>query len=197
MRISICFISSETGVNVTRTKIPRRLLKYSDDETPQQAQDRENLQTARRAYHARMSKFTREFRDILTGEQMTATEKLSNAIDVLHRSGNAVASYDGVSITSVTYGPKDGVTDHIMHAMDLIRRCRTALNGVLMPYDLYSVLEIALINDYTPQELGDVVAKKYRLKAGRDKRRGIAVNLIETAAQRIVPVFSSRSKYVD
>ena len=179
-------------MSLNDTHIPRRLLKYSDDETQREKSGRENLEKAERAYHARASRFTRYFGPILSGEQMTAAERLSNALETAHKAGNASPSYDGVSITSVAFGPKDGLTDHVLYAFDDIRRCRDALTLVLTPYKMFEILESALVNDLPPQELGDLVARQYRLSFGRVKRRELAVSLVETATKNIVPVFSKR-----
>ena len=64
------------------TAIPKRLMAYDGVEAAKRKDQAEALEQKSRDYHARQSRFSREFGKILTGEQSTALEKLARAFEI-------------------------------------------------------------------------------------------------------------------
>lgn len=170
-------------------QIPRRIKKIDGDEENRRANEASQIDDARRSYRAQQSRFSRYFGQRLSGEQITAAEKLLIAMETAIKAGNATPNYDGVSITGLTYGPKDGLADHVIYALEKIRECRKRCADSLGAYDYARTLFDALLNDRTPQEVGDLLVG---IRAGQKRRRDIAFSIIGTATQLIVPVFNKR-----
>ena len=125
-------------------KIPKRLLTQDpNDKTAGQKAAEDDVEQAHSNYVRTASRFEQYFSEHLSGEQTTAAGRLSKAIEIAMTAGSAKAPYDGVSITSVAYGPRDGLQDYVLYAFDDIRRCKDALAQVLTPYNLFHILEDA------------------------------------------------------
>ena len=112
-----------------------------------------------------------------------------HAIQVCVTAGNATASYDGISISSVSFGPKDGLPDRVIYAREFIRHSKRAIaESSLSPFDRFEILERALIEDMPPQATGDMIATLYRLKKNEKDRRELAFEIIHQATFPIISV---------
>lgn len=172
---------------MTDTVIPKRLQVYSDEAVEKSRREEKELQDRQSSYIRSLPKFARYFRDHITGEQMTAAEKLLREIEITVKSGNATASYDGVSISAATFGSKTP-TERTLEAFEHIRKCRQTLAEQLNTYDLWYYLSTALIEDLAPQELGNRIVVSGPLRLGEKRRRAIAINIIDTATCAILQV---------
>lgn len=168
-------------------KIPRHLLKHSDEETEKKQDEDDKLSERQRAHRKSQSRFSRYFGERLSGEQITAAERLLSAIEVCEIAGNATASYDGISISTVSFGPKDGLPERVLYASELMRRSRRAIaESSTSPFDRFDILQRALTEDLTPQATGDMIARQYRLKKNEKDRRELAYELIDQATKPII-----------
>ena len=174
---------------MTQPSIPKRLLKHSDEDDGKKRDEDAELSKRQQAQRAAQSKFSRYFGERLSGEQITAAERLLHAIQVCETAGNATASYDGISISSVSFRPKDGLPDRVIYAREFIRHSKRAIaDSSLSPFDRFEILERALVEDMAPQAAGDFVARLYRLRRNEKERRQLAFDLIDQATKPIIAV---------
>lgn len=172
---------------MTDTVIPKRLQVHSDEAVQKSRREEKELQDRQAGYIQQMSKFSRHFREHLTGDQLTAAERLLSKIEITSRAGAATAAYDGIPVTGITFGSKT-IADRTLDAFDHIRQCKRAIAEVFTAYDLFFFLKTALERDMSPQELGDYLNKCSTIKMGQKKRRAVAIELMKQATAAIISI---------
>ena len=171
-------------------QIPRQLLKHSDEETAKEKAKSDDIQKRQDVARKAQSVFSREFGKSIGAEQITAAEKLLGAFETCEIAGNATASYDGISISSVTFGPKDGLPDKVLYAREFIRKSQAELNLVLSPYPLFSILQSALLHDLTPRQVGQFCARFAKKSWKIRRQQQVGVETIDTATAPVVRVWN-------
>lgn len=180
---------------IPEVKIPKSILTQDPkDRSARQASEEADFEAAKRTYQQTASRFERYFADALTGEEMTAASKLARDFETRAKAGNAASSWDGISISSVVYGPKDGLADYLVYALERIHAAKAAIRegAPVTPYDLFALFERALMEDMTPSEVGAICARLARKQWQERRRREIGAEVIAQAARCIVPVFNRR-----
>lgn len=167
-------------------KIPRQLLKFSDDETAQQKDDREHLEAAEKRLRDSQSPFQIGFGRILNSAEMTACERLRDAIATIDKSGNASMSYDGAAVDSFSYGSKT-ISDRVVEASHYKRRCEMAVvaDVQMFHHDAWKVFTRAIEAELNAQQAGDMICQMRKDKMGKHKRRDLAVEIIQASASAI------------
>lgn len=180
-----------------KKNIPQRLIAYSDDDRNNKRDEDNRLSelTAKRV--SSLSPFFRYFRDILTAEQVTALEYLEHQMHVSEQAGNATSRYDGVP-PPPTFGPKTYV-DYAIDARTFVRQCRTAVQRDVGMKHVWAwpLLELAILDQLTPQAAGDRYDRAIRGQMGQKKRKDKAVEIISLCANACVEVYNHRRRTRD
>ena len=164
-------------------KIPRRLVRYTDDETSQERDDRERLEDAEKRLRESQSPFQIGFGRILNSAEMTACERLRDAMATVETSGNASMSYDGAAVDSFSYGSKT-ISDRVVEASHYKRRCEMAVVADVQMrfHDAWKVFTRAIEAELNAQQTGDMICQLRKDKMGKHKRRDLAVEIIQASA---------------
>ena len=72
-----------------------------------------------------------------------------------------------------------------MEAFKRVNEAKTDIAEVLMPYDLWPILESALVNDLGPLQVGEICDRQAGLMRGRDKRIEVGFNVMESILKAI------------
>lgn len=171
------------------THIPRRLLRYTDDETSQQRDDRELLEAAEKRLRESQSPFQIGFGRILNSAEMTACERLRDSIMALEIGGNACQSYEGDAVDTFNYGGKT-ITERVEKSGKYINRCKLAVVCCVQMehHDAWRVFTSAIAMEKNVIETGDMINQMRKDKMGEHKRRELAANIVQKSAASIIDI---------